>query len=64
MREDPDPRVSCLATQTFYVVEAKEKLRVGTQASCSCLRRPWQRDSGPGRSRLLSLDRELCPQNL
>lgn len=40
MREDPDPMVSCLATQTLHVVEAKQKLRVGTQTSCFCLRRP------------------------
>ncbi|XP_019493668.1 PREDICTED: maestro heat-like repeat-containing protein family member 7 [Hipposideros armiger] len=40
MRDDPDPMVSCLATQTLHVVEAKQKLRVGTQTSCFCLRRP------------------------
>ncbi|XP_032955766.1 maestro heat-like repeat-containing protein family member 7 isoform X2 [Rhinolophus ferrumequinum] len=42
MRDDPDPAVSCLATQTFHIVEAKEKLLDRTQTSCFCLRRPWE----------------------
>lgn len=28
MQEDPDPAVSCLATQTSYVLEAKEKMKM------------------------------------
>lgn len=40
LQEDPDPTVSCLATQTFYILEAKDKLPVGTPTSCFCGRRP------------------------
>nr|XP_019606427.1 PREDICTED: maestro heat-like repeat family member 5 isoform X2 [Rhinolophus sinicus] len=40
MRDDPDPAVSCLATQTFHIMEAREKLLDRTQTSCFCLRRP------------------------
>ncbi|XP_032277970.1 maestro heat-like repeat-containing protein family member 7 [Phoca vitulina] len=40
MREDPDPMVSCLATQTLYILEAQEKLLVNTPTSCFCSRRP------------------------
>nr|KAF6399875.1 hypothetical protein HJG59_010141 [Molossus molossus] len=37
MSGDPDPMVSCLATQTMHVVEAKENLPVGTP-TCFCSR--------------------------
>ncbi|XP_045839208.1 maestro heat-like repeat-containing protein family member 7 isoform X2 [Meles meles] len=40
MREDPDPMVSCLATQTLYILEAKEKQLTNTPTSCFCSRRP------------------------
>lgn len=40
MREDPDPTVSCLATQTYYVVEAKEAQLAQPSTSCFCTRRP------------------------
>uniref|UniRef100_A0A8D1ZRB4 Maestro heat like repeat family member 7 n=1 Tax=Sus scrofa TaxID=9823 RepID=A0A8D1ZRB4_PIG len=40
MQEDPDPAVSCLAVQTFYVLEAKEKRPVASSTSCFCIRRP------------------------
>lgn len=40
MQEDPDPAVSCLAMQTFYVLEAKEKRPVASSTSCFCIRRP------------------------
>lgn len=40
MREDPDPMVSCLATQTCYVVEAKEAPPAPRLASCFCTGRP------------------------
>ncbi|XP_029789245.1 maestro heat-like repeat-containing protein family member 2A [Suricata suricatta] len=40
LREDPDSMVSCLATQTIYILEAKEKLMVNTPTSCFCTRRP------------------------
>lgn len=39
MQEDPDPMVSCLATQTLYILEAKEKLQANTSTSCFCGRR-------------------------
>ncbi|CAK7310461.1 Maestro heat-like repeat-containing protein family member 7 [Vulpes lagopus] len=39
MQEDPDPMVSCLATQTLYILEAKEKLLANTSTSCFCGRR-------------------------
>lgn len=31
--------VSCLATQTLYILEAKEKLLANTSTSCFCGRR-------------------------
>ncbi|GAB5583580.1 maestro heat-like repeat-containing protein family member 7 isoform X1 [Prionailurus iriomotensis] len=40
MREDPDSMVSCLAAQTLYILEAKEKLLVNPPTSCFCSRRP------------------------
>uniref|UniRef100_A0A8C0CD63 Maestro heat-like repeat family member 5 n=1 Tax=Balaenoptera musculus TaxID=9771 RepID=A0A8C0CD63_BALMU len=40
MQEDPDPAVSCLAAQTSYVLEAKEKMKVTTPSSCFCCRKP------------------------
>ncbi|XP_013377538.1 PREDICTED: maestro heat-like repeat-containing protein family member 7 [Chinchilla lanigera] len=41
MKGDPDPMVSCLATQTIYVLEAKEKLLLDNPlTSCFCWRRP------------------------
>lgn len=40
MREDPDPMVSCLATQTCYVVEAKGTPLAQPPTSCLCPRRP------------------------
>ncbi|KAM6165227.1 maestro heat-like repeat-containing protein family member 7 [Erethizon dorsatum] len=41
MKKDPDPMVSCLATQTIYVLEAKEKqLLANPPTSCFCKRRP------------------------
>lgn len=40
MREDPDPMTSCLATQTFYILDAKEKVLLDTPTSCLCSRRP------------------------
>ncbi|XP_023563181.1 maestro heat-like repeat-containing protein family member 7 [Octodon degus] len=39
MKGDPDPMVSCLATQTIYVLEANEKLLLANMTSCSCRRR-------------------------
>ncbi|XP_008505812.2 maestro heat-like repeat-containing protein family member 7 isoform X2 [Equus przewalskii] len=39
MQEDGDPMVSCLARQTLYVLEAKEKQLVDTPTSCFCSRR-------------------------
>ncbi|XP_055276117.1 maestro heat-like repeat family member 5 [Moschus berezovskii] len=39
MRADPDPTVSCLATQTSYILEAKEKMCVASSTSCFCPRR-------------------------
>lgn len=39
MRADPDPTVSCLATQTSYILEAKEKTWVASSTSCFCPRR-------------------------
>ncbi|XP_037662159.1 maestro heat-like repeat-containing protein family member 7 [Choloepus didactylus] len=39
MRKDPDPTISCLATQIFYVLEAKEKLLASFSTSCFCRRR-------------------------
>uniref|UniRef100_A0A4W2C2G0 Maestro heat like repeat family member 1 n=1 Tax=Bos indicus x Bos taurus TaxID=30522 RepID=A0A4W2C2G0_BOBOX len=39
MRADPDPTVSCLATQTSYILEAKEKTWVTSSTSCFCSRR-------------------------
>lgn len=42
MRDDPDPTVSCLATQTCYVVEAKEKCPARRPPSCFCCRLPWE----------------------
>ncbi|XP_012505902.1 PREDICTED: maestro heat-like repeat-containing protein family member 7 [Propithecus coquereli] len=40
MQRDPDPMVSCLTTQTFYVLEAKKKmLPVRTPTSCFCRRK-------------------------
>ncbi|XP_062971143.1 maestro heat-like repeat-containing protein family member 7 [Cynocephalus volans] len=40
MQRDPDPMVSCLATQTFYILEAKEKLlQAKTPTSCFCWRK-------------------------
>ncbi|KAI4536599.1 hypothetical protein MG293_012802 [Ovis ammon polii] len=39
MRVDPDPTVSCLATQTSYILEAKEKTWVASSTSCFCPRR-------------------------
>ncbi|CAN0572307.1 unnamed protein product [Rangifer tarandus platyrhynchus] len=40
MRADLDPTVSCLATQTSYVLEAKEETWVASSTSCFCPRRP------------------------
>ncbi|XP_074207649.1 maestro heat-like repeat-containing protein family member 7 isoform X1 [Camelus bactrianus] len=40
MRGDPDPMVSSLATQTFYVLEAMGTRPVTTPTSCFCCRRP------------------------
>ncbi|XP_042782378.1 maestro heat-like repeat-containing protein family member 7 isoform X2 [Panthera leo] len=40
LREDPDSMVSCLAAQTLYILEAKEKLLVNPPTSCFCSRRP------------------------
>ncbi|XP_027630359.1 maestro heat-like repeat-containing protein family member 7 [Tupaia chinensis] len=40
MQRDPDPVISCLATQTFYILEAKERVRPATPpSSCLCMRR-------------------------
>nr|XP_020139975.1 maestro heat-like repeat-containing protein family member 7 [Microcebus murinus] len=40
MQRDPDPMVSCLTTQTFYVLEAKKKvLRATPPTSCLCSRK-------------------------
>uniref|UniRef100_A0A8C6CYL9 Maestro heat-like repeat family member 5 n=1 Tax=Moschus moschiferus TaxID=68415 RepID=A0A8C6CYL9_MOSMO len=39
MWADPDPTVSCLATQTSYILEAKEKMCVASSTSCFCPRR-------------------------
>ncbi|XP_070240945.1 maestro heat-like repeat-containing protein family member 7 [Bos mutus] len=39
MRADLDPTVSCLATQTSYILEAKEKTWVTSSTSCFCPRR-------------------------
>ncbi|KAG8518016.1 Maestro heat-like repeat-containing protein family member 7 [Galemys pyrenaicus] len=36
MRHDPDPMVSCLAMQTFYVLEAREKMEAPVPTSCFC----------------------------
>ncbi|OWK08160.1 hypothetical protein Celaphus_00011284 [Cervus elaphus hippelaphus] len=40
MRADLDPTVSCLATQTSYVLAAKEEMWVASSTSCFCPRRP------------------------
>nr|XP_037841687.1 maestro heat-like repeat-containing protein family member 7 [Chlorocebus sabaeus] len=41
MQRDPDPMVSCLTTQTFYILEAKKKLLLAKPpTSCFCRRRP------------------------
>lgn len=45
MHEDPDPMVSCLATQTLYILEAKEKQLANTPTSCFCNRRPRKEHS-------------------
>ncbi|XP_009188658.2 maestro heat-like repeat-containing protein family member 7 isoform X2 [Papio anubis] len=39
MQRDSDPMVSCLTTQTFYILEAKKKLLLA-KAPTSCRRRP------------------------
>ncbi|XP_012582230.1 PREDICTED: maestro heat-like repeat-containing protein family member 2A [Condylura cristata] len=36
MQEDPDPSISCLATQTFYILEAREKMVAQASTSCLC----------------------------
>uniref|UniRef100_A0A8C6S018 Maestro heat-like repeat family member 3 n=1 Tax=Nannospalax galili TaxID=1026970 RepID=A0A8C6S018_NANGA len=44
MQQDSDPTVSCLTTQTFYILEAKEKaLLAKTPSSCLCMRRSQRR---------------------
>ncbi|XP_033051195.1 maestro heat-like repeat-containing protein family member 7 [Trachypithecus francoisi] len=41
MQRDSDPMVSCLTTQTFYILEAKKKLLLAKPpTSCFCRRRP------------------------
>ncbi|XP_039739462.1 maestro heat-like repeat-containing protein family member 7 isoform X6 [Pteropus medius] len=40
LREDPDPMVSCLATQICYVLEAKETPSAPPPTSCFCTGRP------------------------
>ncbi|XP_040841717.1 maestro heat-like repeat-containing protein family member 7 [Ochotona curzoniae] len=41
MRRDPDPMVSCLTTQTLYILEANRKLsQAKTSTSCFCRGRP------------------------
>uniref|UniRef100_A0A8D2G036 Maestro heat-like repeat-containing protein family member 7 n=1 Tax=Theropithecus gelada TaxID=9565 RepID=A0A8D2G036_THEGE len=41
MQRDSDPMVSCLTTQTFYILEAKKKLLLAkAPTSCFCRRRP------------------------
>ncbi|XP_037353625.1 maestro heat-like repeat-containing protein family member 7 [Talpa occidentalis] len=39
MQTDPDPTISCLATQTLYILEAREKMPAQTSTSCFCGRR-------------------------
>ncbi|XP_073904780.1 maestro heat-like repeat-containing protein family member 7 [Castor canadensis] len=41
MQRDPDSMVSCLSTQIFYILNAREKLlQVKTPTSCLCWKRP------------------------
>uniref|UniRef100_G3UDW7 Maestro heat like repeat family member 7 n=1 Tax=Loxodonta africana TaxID=9785 RepID=G3UDW7_LOXAF len=43
MQKDPDSMVSCLATQTCYILEVRERMRQdSTLTSCFCWRRPWR----------------------
>lgn len=40
MQRDPDPTVSCLIVQTFYILEAKEKVMPAKNpSSFLCMRR-------------------------
>ncbi|XP_046318765.1 maestro heat-like repeat-containing protein family member 7 [Marmota monax] len=48
MQKDPDPVVSCLTTQTLYILEAQKKvLQAKTTTSCFCRRRPRRRSFEP-----------------
>ncbi|KAL1775506.1 maestro heat-like repeat-containing protein family member 7 [Sigmodon hispidus] len=46
MQRDPDPIVSCLTVQTFYLLEAKERATLAKipSSSCLCMRRFRRRD--------------------
>ncbi|XP_058130915.1 maestro heat-like repeat-containing protein family member 7 [Dasypus novemcinctus] len=39
MRKDPDPTISCLATQLCYVLQARDKLLARISTSCFCRRK-------------------------